>query len=77
VSSLSRELPGKMTVRLIASTEPEAKAQVRANDWRSHGAIVKRGSRIIYRAGDHRVNVNDIHYAITHDLGWGPECREP
>jgi hypothetical protein len=77
VSGLPAELPGRVTIRLVPHTEAEAKAQVKANDWRSHGAIVRRGSQVVYRAGDHRVNPYDIHASIVESLGWGRECRSP
>ncbi len=75
MSRLPTELPGLVTIRLVPHTDAEAEAAVRTNDWSSHGAIVRRGSKVIYRAADHRVAALDMHRAVLAELDLPPWCQ--
>ena len=75
MSSLDNEFHGAVTVRTMPSTEPEAIAVVKAEGWRSHGARITRGDKVIYRAGDHRVLADEIHDSLRASLGLPYDCR--
>lgn len=72
---LDREYQGTVRFRTVEHLEPEAVAAVARYGWTSHGAIAYRGRRVIYRAGDHRVNANDLDEHLRDELGLPFECR--
>ncbi len=73
---LDREFQGTVRFRTVEHLEPEALAAVAHYGWNSHGAVGYRGHRIFYRAGDHRVNANDLHERLRDELGLPLDCRE-
>lgn len=75
VSGLTTELHGAVRVRTVPHLAPEAKAAVERFDWASHGLVIRRGSRIVYTASDHRANGYDAHVALRLELGLPLDCR--
>ncbi|MDP3237244.1 MAG: hypothetical protein Q8N26_30935 [Myxococcales bacterium] len=73
---LDREFQGTVRFRTVEHLEPEAQAAVAHYGWNSHGAVGYRGSRLFYRAGDHRVNANDLHERLRDELGLPLDCRK-
>lgn len=73
---LDREFQGTVEFRTVEHLEPEARAAVSLYGWNSHGAVGYRGRRQFYRAGDHRVNANDLHERLRVELGLPFDCRE-
>ena len=75
VSGLTNEFHGQVTVRTVPHLAPEAKAAVERFQWASHGLVIRRGSRIVYTASDHRANGYDAHVALRIELGLPLDCR--
>lgn len=75
MSGLETELHGQVHVRTVEHLDPEAKAAVARFDWNSHGLLIRRGARIVYKAGDHRANGYDAHVALRLELGLPLDCR--
>lgn len=75
VSGLTTEFHGQVTVRTVPHLAPEAKAAVERFQWASHGLVIRRGSRIVYTASDHRANGYDAHVALRLELGLPLDCR--
>ncbi len=75
VSGLTNEFHGEVTVRTVPHLAPEAKAAVERFQWASHGLVIRRGSRIVYTASDHRANGYDAHVALRIELGLPLDCR--
>ena len=75
MSGLETELHGQVRVRTVPSLDPEAKAARERFDWASHGLVIRRGDRIVYKAGDHRANGYDAHVALRLELGLPLDCR--
>ncbi len=75
MSGLETELHGQVRVRTVPHLDPEAKAAVARFDWASHGLVITRGARLVYRAGDHRANGYDAHVALRIELGLPLDCR--
>lgn len=73
---LDREFQGTVTFRTVEHLEPEAVAAVAHYGWNSHGAVGYRGTKLFYRAGDHRVNAWDMHERLRDELGLPYDCRE-
>jgi hypothetical protein len=76
VRVLDREFQGTVRFRTVEHLEPEAKEAVAHYGWNSHGAVGYRGRVLFYRAGDHRVNANELHLRLRDELGWPLDCRE-
>ena len=72
---LDREFQGTVRFRTVEHLEPEALTAVAHYGWNSHGMVAFRGPRLIYRAGDHRVNVNELHERLRDELGLPRDCR--
>lgn len=70
-----QEFHGQVRVRTVPHLDPEAKRAVAAYDWSSHGLVITRGPRVIYRASDHRANAYDAAVALKHALGLPLDCR--
>ena len=75
MSGLETELHGQLIVRTVPHLAPEAKAAVARFDWNNHGLVIRRGSRIVYTASDHRANGYDAHVALRLELGLPLDCR--
>jgi hypothetical protein len=75
VRVLDREFQGTVRFRTVEHLEPEALQAVAYYGWTSHGAVAYRGQRLVYRAGDHRVNANDLHEHLRDELGLPYDCR--
>lgn len=75
MSVLPTELHGQVSVRTVPHLAPEAKAAVARFDWANHGLVIRRGSRVVYVAGDHRANGYDAHVALRLELGLPLDCR--
>ena len=72
---LDREFQGTVRFRTVEHLEPEAIEAVKHYGWNSHGAVAYRGHTLFYRAGDHRVNANDLHERLRDELGLPLDCR--
>jgi hypothetical protein len=75
VSGLENELHGQVHVRTVEHLDPEAKAAVARFGWNTHGLVIRRGERIVYKAGDHRANGYDAQVALRLELGLPLDCR--
>lgn len=73
---LDSEFQGTVSFRTVEHLEPEAVEAVARYGWNGHGAVGYRGKKLFYRAGDHRVNANDIHERLREELGLPFDCRE-
>lgn len=74
MSGFDSEFHGKVRVRTVPSTAPEAKAAVKHYGWGSHGLVITRGGRVVYTASDHRANAYDADVALRLQLGWPMQC---
>jgi len=54
------------TVEHLAPGVPE---QVRALGFESHGLVIRRGDRVVFKAADHRVRIEDVRAALRQELG--------
>lgn len=75
MSSLETELHGQVRVRTVPHLDAEAKAAVARFGWDSHGLVIRKGSRIVYTASDHRANGYDAHVALLDELALPRDCR--
>ena len=75
MSGLETELHGQVKVRTVEHLNPEAKAVVARFGWATHGLVLRRGSKILYQASDHRANGYDAHVAVREALGLPLDCR--
>lgn len=75
MSGLETELHGEVRIRTVPHLTPEAKAAVARFGWASHGLVIRKGSTVLYLAGDHRANGYDAHVALRELLGLPLDCR--
>jgi len=54
------------TVESLAQGAPE---QIHALGFESHGLVIRRGDRVVFKAADHRVQIEDVRAAIRRELG--------
>ena len=57
------------TVEHLAPGAPE---QVRSLGFESHGLVIRRGDRVVFKAADHRVQIEDVRAALRQELGGPP-----
>ncbi|MBL8917399.1 MAG: hypothetical protein JNJ54_00945 [Myxococcaceae bacterium] len=72
---LDREFQGTVRFRTVEHLEPEAVEAVAHYGWNSHGMVAWRGLRLVYRAGDHRVNAHELHERLRDELALPYDCR--
>ena len=48
---------------------PGAAEQVRALGFESHGLVIRRGDRVVFKAADHRGRSADVRAALRGELG--------
>ncbi|MBL8915730.1 MAG: hypothetical protein JNM17_33835 [Archangium sp.] len=75
MSGLEPEFHGEVRFRTVPSLQPEAKAAVARFGWASHGLLIRKGSAVLYLAGDHRANGYDASVALKEILGLPLDCR--
>ena len=71
VSGLPSEFGSKVRVSIVEHLAPGAPEQVHALGFESHGLVIRRGDRVVFKAADHRVEVQDVRAAIRRELGTG------
>jgi hypothetical protein len=72
VSGLPSEFGAKVRVSTVDSLAPGAAEQIHALGFESHGLVIRRGDRVVYRAADHRVRIEDVRAALRRELGVPP-----
>jgi hypothetical protein len=65
VSGLEKEFPGRVEVQHISAEEPDAKADVKRLEFRSHGLVVRdaRGAVLVKQA-DHGVDLEEVRTVL-------------
>ena len=53
----------------VESLAPGAPEQIYALGFESHGLVIRRGDRVVFKAADHRVQIEDVRAAIRRELG--------
>jgi len=56
-------------VSTVEHLAPGAPEQVHALGFESHGLVIRRGDRVVFKAADHRVDVDEARAAIRRELG--------
>jgi hypothetical protein len=56
-------------VSTVEHLAPGAPEQVHALGFESHGLVIRRGDRVVFRAADHRVRIEDVRAALRPELG--------
>jgi hypothetical protein len=69
VSALPTEFGDRVKVELVESTAPGAEEAGRAFGFQSHGLVIHQGSRVIFHAADHGVQMQDVRAALVAALG--------
>jgi len=72
VSGLPGEYGTKVRVRTVDSLAPGAPDQIHALGFESHGLVIRRGDRVVFKAADHRVRIEDVSAALRRELGLPP-----
>lgn len=66
------QLPARYANRVAVTTmlhlEPEAQAAIRYYGFDSHGLVIHAGQRLVFRAADHRVRIEDVRETIEREL---------
>lgn len=57
-----------MTVRTVEHPAPGPPEQVRALGFESHGLVIREGDRVVFKAADHRVRIDDVRAALRREL---------
>lgn len=68
MSGLPSEFGPRVRVHLVEHLAPGAPEQVRALGFESHGLVIRRGDRVVFRAADHRVRIEDVRAALRREL---------
>jgi len=69
VSGLPSEFGPRVRVSTVESLAPGAPEQIHALGFESHGLVIRRGDRVVFKAADHRVQVEDVRAALRRELG--------
>ena len=72
VSGLPSEFGSKVQVSTVEHLAPGAPEQIHALGFESHGLVIRRGDRVVFKAADHRVQIEDVRAAIRRELGLPP-----
>ncbi|MGZ5958350.1 MAG: hypothetical protein ACXWLI_08050 [Myxococcaceae bacterium] len=72
MSGLPAEFGSRVTVRTEEHLAPGVPEQVRAQGFESHGLIIRRGDRVLFKEADHRVRIEDVRAALRRELGLAP-----
>lgn len=56
-------------VRTVDSLAPGAPEQIHALGFQSHGLVIRRGDRVVFKEADHRVSIEDVRAALRRELG--------
>jgi len=56
-------------VSTVEHLAPGAPEQIQALGFESHGLVIRRGDRVVFKAADHRVQVEDVRAALRRELG--------
>jgi hypothetical protein len=51
---------------------PGAQEQIQALGFDSHGLVIRRGDRVVFKAADHRVRIEDVRAALRRELAGTP-----
>ncbi len=51
------------------SFSPGVPERSRAQGFESHGLIIRRGDRVVFKEADHRVRIEDVRAALRRELG--------
>jgi hypothetical protein len=66
VSGLEREFPGKVTARNVDASEPDARQEIRALGFRSHGIVIRStDGTVLWKQADHSVQMDAVHGALS------------
>jgi hypothetical protein len=57
-----------VTVRTVEHLAPGAQEQIRALGFESHGLVIRQGDRLVFKAADHRVRIDDVRDALRREL---------
>lgn len=69
MSGLPAEFGDRVHVELIENTAPGAEEVIRANGFQSHGLIIRQGDKVVFRAADHGLRMEEAREAIARALG--------
>ena len=69
MSGLPAEFGDRVHIELVENTAPGAEEVIRANGFQSHGLIVRQGDKVIFRAADHGLRMEEAREAIARALG--------
>lgn len=71
MSELPAEFGDRVKVELIENTAPGAEEAIRAQGFTSHGLVIRQGDRIVFRAADHSLRMEEAREAIARALAAG------
>ena len=72
MSGLPSEFGTKVQVSTVEHLAPGAPEQIHALGFESHGLVIRRGDRVVFKEADHRVSVEDVRAALLRELGLPP-----
>ena len=72
MSGFPSEFGPRVRVSTVEHLAPGAPEQVHALGFESHGLVIRRGDRVVFRAADHRVRIEDVRAALRRELGLPP-----
>ena len=72
MSGLPSEFGAKVQVSTVEHLAPGAPEQIHALGFQSHGLVIRRGDRVVFKEADHRVSIEDVRAALRRELGLPP-----
>ena len=72
MSGLPSEFGTKVQVSTVEHLAPGAPEQIHALGFESHGLVIRRGDRVVFKEADHRVSIEDVRAALRRELGLPP-----
>ena len=72
MSGLPDEFGPRIRVNTVEHLAPGAAEQIQALGFTSHGLVIRRGDRVVFKAADHGVRVEDVRAAIRRELAGPP-----
>ena len=72
MSGLPDEFGPRVRVSTVDHLAPGAPEQIRALGFDSHGLVLRRGDRVVFKAADHRVRIEDVRAALRRELTGPP-----
>lgn len=72
MSGLPDEFGPRVRVSTVENLAPGAQEQIQALGFTSHGLVIRRGDRVVFKAADHGVRIEDVRAAVRRELAGRP-----